>query len=243
MYKNNSILAIIPARGGSKGLPQKNIRLLSGKPLISWTIEQALESEYIDYIVVSSDDDKILEISSVYDIYSVKRPSYLSRDSSSIISVVKHTISYLRKISIVPDIIMVLQPTSPLRRIKDIMDIIQQYFEGYYDSAVSVNEAKVYWGFSIIKGLLSPIMGLDSLKMRRQNLPKTYIPNGAIYIARKEIIEKVKSFYTERTMPYIMPKNCSIDIDDENDFLLAEILINSFSTNNENNKNNSKTRH
>ena len=221
------ILAVIPARGGSKGVPRKNIRLLNGKPLIAYTIEEAKKSRYISRIIVSTEDDEIAKVSNKYGAEVIRRPMELAKDDTPTIDVVLHVLDNLKNRNIEPDIVVLLQPTSPLRTSQDIDNAIKLFMEHDCDSVVSVCEVQhsPYWSFKIENGYLKPIFGESYLKKRRQELPKAYIPNGAIYITTPDILRKYRSFYCKKTLPYIMPPEKSIDIDSELDFLLAELLM------------------
>lgn len=219
------IIGVIPARGGSKRLPRKNIKLLNRKPLIAYTIEQALDSKYLDKVVVTTDDKDIAEISKKYQAEVIIRPKNLARDDTPTIDVIYHLINFLKLKD--DDIIVLLQPTSPLRTTEDIDNAIRLFLNSNCESVVSVCETEFppYWTFVIENNVLKPLIGWDYLKKDRNHLKKTYKPNGAIYIARCRTLKEYKSFYTERTIPYIMPVERSVDIDTYIDFMLAEILI------------------
>jgi len=221
------VLAVIPARGGSKGIPRKNIRSLNGKPLIAYTIEEAKKSKYISRVIVSTEDDEIAKVSNKYGAEIIKRPLELAKDDTPTIDVVLHILDDLKNKNIEPDIVVLLQPTSPLRTSQDIDNAIKLFMEHDCDSVVSVCEVKhsPYWSFKIENGYLKPIFGEKYLKKRRQELPKAYLPNGALFIATPNVLREYKNFYCKRTIPYIMPTERSIDIDNEVDFLLAELLI------------------
>ena len=221
------ILAIIPARGGSKGLPRKNIRLLNGKPLIAYTIEEAKKSKYISRVIVSTEDDEIAKVSNKYGAEIIKRPLELAKDDTPTVDVVLHVLDVLKVQSVKPDIVVLLQPTSPLRTSQDIDNAIKLFIENNCESVVSACEIEhsPYWSFKIEDGYLKPVFGESYLKKRRQELPKVYMPNGAIYITTPDILRKYRSFYCKKTLPYIMPPEKSIDIDNELDFLLAELLV------------------
>jgi len=236
MLKNKKILAIIPARGGSRRLPGKNIRKLLGKPLIVWTIEQAKKSKYIDKLIVSTDDKAIAEISKKYGAEVIKRPKILAIDRAKTIDVIFHLLSVLKKEKYDPEIIVLLQPTSPLRTVKDIDNAIELFLKNKCESVISIYESghSPYWSFKIGKKYLEPIFSRKYLKQMRQDLPRAYIPNGAIYISRPKVLLKYKSFYCKKILPYIMPAVRSIDIDNETDFKLAELLL---KKQNEKNKN------
>lgn len=220
------IIAIIPARGGSKGVPRKNIRLLAGKPLIAYTIEAASKSEYINRVVVSTEDKEISEVSKKYGAEVIDRPKELAQDDSPAIDAIKHVIGALReKDNYHPDIIVLLQSTTPLRIVADINNAIDFFLNNDCESVVSVCEINPYWSLTIKDGYLEPIFGWDYFYKRRQNLPNTYALNGAIYITLTENLDKYNGFLNKKTISYIMPHERSIDIDEEFDFKLAELLL------------------
>ncbi|MBN1324549.1 MAG: acylneuraminate cytidylyltransferase family protein [Methanotrichaceae archaeon] len=225
----NDILAVIPARGGSKGLPGKNIALLKGRPLIAYTIEAAFASRYVSRIVVSTDDVKIGEASRDHGAEVLMRPSHLAGDETPTVSVLMHVLDQMGADSYLPDIVVLLQPTSPLRSACDIDEALATFLHCNSDSLVSVSEMdhSPYWSLKIEGGLLQPIFGQACLNLRRQELPKTYLPNGAIFISRPEVIRRDGGFYSLRTAPYIMPRERSVDIDCEFDLLLVELLMRS----------------
>jgi len=223
------ILSIIPARGGSKGLPRKNIIDLNGKPLIAWTIEASLKSKYITDTYVSSDDDEILEISQRYGAYIIKRPKKLATDTSSSESVVKHVIKELKKQNKEYDYIILLQPTSPLRNAKDIDKAFKILFEKKATALISVKE----YDNKILKAFIDNKYGfIEGIKnntypfTRRQDLPKVYMSNGAIYIIKTEEFMKNKSFWTDRAIKFVMDENKSIDVDTKEDLEKIKGLLN-----------------
>ena len=221
------IIAIIPARGGSKGLPRKNIKTLVGKPLIAWTIEQAKSSRYIDKIIVSTEDQEIEEIAEKYGAEIIKRPKKLAMDKSITIDVIFQALKILKAENYNPDIIVLLQPTSPLRSVEDIDNAIKLFLNNNCKSVVSVCETShsPYWCFKIEDEYLKPLFEEKYLRMRRQDLENIYKPNGAIYISTPQALYKYKTFYSNCIIPYIMPAERSIDIDNKIDFMLAELLI------------------
>jgi len=228
-HKEKNILAIIPARGGSKGLPGKNIKIFAGKPLIAWTIETALKSKYLNRVVVSTEDETIARISKKYGSEIIKRPIGLARDISSTHDVIDHVIDYLEKNEkYESDIIVLLQPTSPLRTVEDIDRAVDIFIENKCESVISMYEfgPSVYWSFKMGRKYLETLFDIKYLKQRRQKSPKVYIPNGAIYVSTYNNLIKYKSFYSKKILPYVMPEERSIDIDYEIDFKLAEILMN-----------------
>lgn len=225
MLNNKKILALITARGGSKGLPGKNIRDLAGKPLIAWSIEAALASKYIDRLILSSEDPTIIETARKYGCEApfVRAPE-LATDKSTTIDVVVDAINRLPGF----DWIIVLQPTSPLRTTNDIDTFIEDTFAHQAQVAVSVCEVSKspYWMYSrAVDGRLNPILPLKNLATRRQDLPIVYQLNGALYAAECEWLLKNRTFLCEKTYSFVMSTDNSVDIDDEVGFLLAESLI------------------
>lgn len=222
-----AILCIIPARGGSKGLPHKNTLLLGYKPLIWHTIIAAKHSSIIQDIIISTDDDEISNIGYSEGISIIRRPPEISSDESPTIETVLHVLKKCGEEDIYPRIVILLQPTSPLRTSEDIDNALSLYQNGDCDSVISVTKTPhpPYWNMIIKDSYLLPIFNQDLLRKRRQDLPVAYMPNGAIYISSPDYLKKNRSFYGERIIPYIMPAERSIDIDSEIDFLLAELII------------------
>jgi len=224
------VLSIIPARGGSKGLPGKNIIDLAGKPLIAWTIEASLKSKYIAKTVVSSDDEEILDISNNYGAEVLKRPNDLASDIATSELVVRHVIDCLESKGEKFDVVILLQPTSPLRTHEDIDNAFEIMFYSESTAVISVCEFDNKVLKSFIKdydGFLSGIENDKYLCMRRQDLPELFMPNGAIYIVDIESFNISKALFTSKTLPYSMSKMNSLDIDSQDDLKSAEkILLN-----------------
>ncbi|WP_026803574.1 acylneuraminate cytidylyltransferase family protein [Aliarcobacter lanthieri] len=211
------VLAIIPARGGSKGLPKKNIIDLAGKPLIAWTIEASLSSKYITKTIVSSDSDEILEVSKQYGSFILKRPIEFASDTSSSEVVVKHAMESMEEKF---DYVILLQPTSPLRDTKDIDSAFEKFFSLDATALISVCEYdnKILKAFK--ENEFGYIEGISNNKypfMRRQDLPKTYMSNGAIYIIKVDEFLENNSFFTDKTISFIMDEIKSLDIDTKED--------------------------
>lgn len=232
MNKNQKpkILALIPARGGSKGLPQKNIRLLAGRPLIAWTIKAAQQSRALDRIIVSTDDQNIARVSAQAGVRVPElRPKKLAQDKTAIVDVVLYVLKQLqRKHDYRPDYVALLQPTSPLRTSKDIDQAVDLLITKKAPAIVSVIETSEtpYWMRVINKrGVLSYFMRHKFKDYRRQDLPVVYIVNGAIYICRTDILVKRRTFSPPGTLGYVMPKQRSVDIDELIDFQLAETIL------------------
>lgn len=227
MTMKNKIVAIIPARGGSKKILRKNIKLLCGKPLVAYTIIAAKKSKYSDNFYVSTEDEEIAEISRRYGAEVIERPEELAKDETPTIDVIFHFLEILKMKNYNPDIIVLLQPTSPLRNAEDIDNAIKLFLDSDCESVVSVCEAEhpPYWSFKIEEKYLKPLFDKRYLRMRRQDLERTYIPNGAIYVSTPQTLYKYKGFYCNYNIPYIMPIERSVDIDNELDFMLAELLM------------------
>ena len=227
MYKDKTYLAIIPARGGSKRLPNKNILELAGKPLIAYTIEAAKKSKYIDDIIVSSDSDNILNIAKDYNIKTIKRPDYLASNTAKTIDVIKHVIE---NIIGEYDYIVLLQPTSPLRNEKHIDEAIELLNAKEADAIVSVCEMdhSPLWSNTLPASLSMEGFLREEVKNKRsQDLDKYYRINGAIYICKTDELLKQNTLFLDKNIfAYVMNRKSSIDIDDEIDFKLVEVLMN-----------------
>lgn len=226
MIAGHTVLGLIPARGGSKGLPYKNLRNLGGKPLLAWTIEAALESRCIDRIVLSSDDKEIIETALRYGCEApFIRPSSLATDDASTMDVVRHA---LRTIGSHYEYIILLQPTSPFRTGEDIDCCLDLCISQNAPACVSVTECpkSPYWMYSIIDGgRLKPVIALKDRPQRRQELPKAFVLNGAIYVARTEWLSKQNSFVQNETLAYVMPQERSLDIDTLHDLRIAQLYL------------------
>ena len=216
------ILAIIPARGGSKGLPGKNILPLAGKPLISWTIDASLNSKYITKAIVSSDDNEILDTAQKYGSNILKRPNEFAKDDSPSEVVIEHALKEIKEDF---DYIILLQPTSPLRDHIDIDSAFEKLFNSNATALISVYEIdnKILKAFKENdKGYIEGVSNNKYPFMRRQELPKTYLSNGAIYIIDVKEFIKNRSFFTDKTIYYKMDKNKSLDIDTKDDLEHAQ---------------------
>lgn len=227
MYKNNKIIAIIPARSGSKGLVDKNIKLLNNKPMIAYTIEAAIKSDVFDSVVVSTDSSQYACIAEKYGAeVPFIRPAYLSDDISSSKDVILHTLEKMEELGFEFDYFMMLQPTSPLRDEEDIRNAMELLLSKNANSIVSVCEEKhpPLWS-----NTLNENQSLDSFlrtdAIRRQDIDPFYRINGAIYLASVEYYKKYNDFYFDASYAYIMDEKKSIDIDGEIDFQFAELII------------------
>jgi CMP-N,N'-diacetyllegionaminic acid synthase len=227
------ILAIIPARGGSKGIPRKNIKSLAGKPLLAYTAVAAKNSRLLTRVVLSTDDQEIALIGTQLGLeVPFIRPSELAEDDTPSLLVFDHVLCELyRKEGYKPDVIVILQPTSPLRTTRHIDEALNKFLSQNYDSLVSVIELPHNMNpYSVMKlnsnGELEPFMDYDESKNTRQFKPKFYARNGAaIYIVTYDCLMNKKSIYGKSTLPYFMKKEESLDIDDSFDWLIAEFLL------------------
>lgn len=228
-FNAKKILAIIPARGGSKGIPKKNIVPLAGRPLIAWTIEAALKSKYIDKVIVSSDSDEILSIGKQYGAQSIKRPAYLATDKAAPEPLVFQVMDWLKeKENYKPDIIVYLQPTSPLRDTKEIDRALETFFRKNCTALISTYELeKKYLKTFILnnKGFLRGSVNNKYPFMNRQKLPSIYMPDGAIYIITKSAFAKTGQLFSDKTIPYFMGPGKNTDIDSMNDLKKVEKII------------------
>ncbi len=219
-------LAIIPARGGSKGIPRKNVKDLGGKPLIAWTIEAALNADVFDRIIVSTDDEEIAAVAKKWGAeVPFMRPANLATDTASGLAPVLHALDTLPGY----DYVMLLQPTSPLRSVEDIRNSLKFFSAHGGKCCVSVSEAASHPTHCFTLGTdeaLVPVMPALKADTRRQDLPKVYCLNGAIYIADTSWLVESKKFLTPITKAYEMPAERSIDIDTDLDFKIAEFLLN-----------------
>ncbi|QOP40828.1 cytidylyltransferase domain-containing protein [Sulfurimonas marina] len=225
MFLNKTYLAIIPARGGSKRLPRKNILDLNGKPLITWTIEAGMKSKYIDKVVVSSDDDEILNKSKEYGSKTIKRPNELATDTSTTFDTIKHTIENMEEY----DYIVLLQPTSPLRNEKHIDEAIKLLEEKQADAVISVCELdhSLLWSNTLPEDKnMSNFLRNEVNNKRSQDLEIYYRINGALYICKTEKLLENKGFFLkENIFSYIMERKYSIDIDEKIDFQIAQLFM------------------
>jgi CMP-N-acetylneuraminic acid synthetase len=225
MHKEKTYLAIIPARGGSKRLPRKNLLDLNGKPLVAWSIEAGLNSKYMDKVVVTSDDADILTIAEDYGVLSINRPIELSSDTATTFDAVEHAIENIKYY----DYIVLLQPTSPLRTEWHIDKAIEFLINKEADAIVSVCEMdhSPLWSNTLDDTLSMAEFLTKSIKNKRsQDLDSYYRINGAIYICDTKKLLKEKGFFIENGIyAFKMDRETSIDIDNEIDFQLADLIL------------------
>lgn len=238
MYKGKSILAIIPARSGSKGLPDKNIKELNGKPLLAYTIEAAQKTKAIDEIFVSTDSETYKEIAEAYGAnVPFFRSNMLATDTASSWDVVKEAVIEYEKLEQRFDICLLLQPTSPLRTEKDILNALEIFIKKDANTVVSVCETEhsPLWENTLPEDSnMSNFFDKGIVGKRRQDLPTYYRINGAVYIVRVQHLMASSEIYDDQSFAVIMDKKSSIDIDDWFDFMIAEVLIKERINGNEN---------
>lgn len=215
------ILALIPARGGSKGIPKKNLRLMNGKPLIAYAIENAKKSKYIRDVFVTTDSKEIEEVSKVYGAAVIKRDNELSSDLVTLDPVIYHAMLKAEKeTGKFYDAVITLQPTSPLLNVETLDSAIEYFISGNFETVISVvNKPHLAWG---VKD--SELVPLYSERKNRQELPPQYLETGAFVISKRNVVVP-ESRIGSKTSVYEISEVESIDIDDRNDWLLAETLL------------------
>jgi|SRR3990167_943613 len=230
MYKGNKILLIIIARGGSKRLPDKNIRILHGKPMIYYAIRAAIGSKYADHIVVSTDSKKIAKVSKKYGAeVPFMRPVKLSTDTVAVYPVLQHAVNFYVSKKFYPDIIMLVKPTSPLVLSKDIDGVVKKLFETKTKSCFSACEIteRPEWMYKFNKhNKPQPFIKRgNDLNAISQDLPKLYRINGAVYAMKKDLLMGQDLLFSDYPSMYIMPRERSVDIDDLFDFNVAAMFM------------------
>lgn len=224
------ILAVIPARGGSKGVPGKNKKLLNGKPLIHYSIDAALHCKYISEVLVTTDDDEIIKISkSLGANVPFKRPEHLAEDTTPTLPVLQHAIAFLKEEGKEFDAICLLQPTSPFRPKGFLDKALKTFQEKQTDSLVSVLEVphqyNPHWTFEANeKGILHIATGEKQIISRRQELPKAYHRDGSIYITKTNVIESQNSLYGQSISYIVSDIAYYVNIDTLEDWQQAEKL-------------------
>jgi CMP-N-acetylneuraminic acid synthetase len=230
-YKN--VLAIIPARGGSKGIPGKNIRQFAGKPLIVHSVEAALKCPLISRTVVSTDDDNIAEVAKAHGAEVIKRPSELAADTSLVIDAIRYTVRKVEEEGEEVDIVLLLEPTSPYRRPEDLEKCIQVLLDNKADSASTFTNADVspnrLW--RVTDDVVEPYIEGAIPWLPRQKQPKAFELTGQIYALTKKILfenEDSISTLSGKIFPVITPRETALDIDTELDFMVAEKVMEHF---------------
>lgn len=229
MFKGNKILIIVPARGGSRRLPNKNIRPLNGKPLISYAIAAALASKHRDKVVVSTDSPKIARAAEACGAeVPFLRPAELATDTASLVPALQHAVRHCVSTGFHPDIVLRVSPTSPL--------VLPEYIDGAIEimlktrttscfSACEIGE-RPEWMYGLRRGRPFLFLGKEeALRTRSQDLPRLYRTNGAVGVFKVDVLMKQNRIYGDNPSIFIMPRERSVDIDEQIDFIVAEALM------------------
>jgi CMP-N,N'-diacetyllegionaminic acid synthase len=231
MYKDQRIVALIPARGGSKRLPRKNVLPLRGIPLIQWSISSAKGSELIDEVIVSTDDAEIATIATRAGAEILDRPSNLARDHTPSLPVFQDALQRMRPKA---DLLVVLQPTSPFRRISDIDGAIRTVIDQSADALIAVTKAKMgpEWLLQVVDGFLQMPESNSLVRTRTQDQLPYFQINGSLYIFKPETVLNAEGYaWGARTLPLVIEKPWDLDIDDLNDFKIANAIAHEFDFN------------
>jgi CMP-N-acetylneuraminic acid synthetase len=233
MINGKNIIAIIPARSGSKGLPGKNTRELCGKPLIAWTIQRALQSKYIDQLVVSTDSQEIADVARAYGLeVPFIRPVEFASDDATSFSVVNHCLEFFwSELNTEFFYVLLLEPTSPLRKVNDIDAVIDQLdkFSDRFDSIITVGDSKEHPSITkkINDGQLVNFCEDMPMVYRRQDNPPAFFPFGVAYACKTKQLQLEKTFYTKNTTAFVIERWQQFEIDDIYDFTCIEAILNS----------------
>jgi N-acylneuraminate cytidylyltransferase len=229
MIEGETVLAVVIARGGSKGIPRKNVRSAGGKPLIAWTLEAARRSQFIDRLVLSSEDAEIISVAKQWgcEVPFVRSAKFATDEVTGVATVIDATTQVEHH-----DWVMMLQPTSPFRTAADIDGCVRQCIDSGANACVTVAEVEKtpYWMFSLSPAnTLVPVMrdfaSVQDIPMYRQSFPKSFVLNGAVYVARTEWLRQTGTFVTSETQAYVMPRERSLDVDTELDWMIMEMLM------------------
>ena len=232
MDRDVNILGLIVARGGSKGLPRKNLRLVAGKPLLYWTFDAARRSRLLTRTILSTDDDEIAEYARSEQMeVPFMRPAELATDAAMTIDVTLHALQWLESQErYKPDYVVLLQPTVPLRTAEDIDAGITQVLAHGGDALVSVTACTNHPCLARTidaRGVLEPFMATPLAASRKQELPPVYALNGAVYVVRSAVLREQYTWHPTGALAYVMPAERSLDIDSEWDLKLADMILRS----------------
>ncbi len=228
LLNGQRVIAVIPARGGSKSVPGKNIRALEGKPLLAWSIEVAQTVAEIDRIIVSTDDAEIASVGRAYGAEVYDRPSHLATDEALVIDALKDLLQTLHAEGETPEWLVLLEPTCPLRTPEDVRDCLKLIAQGGYDSVATFKDAELnpHRAWRIVDGVPAVFITGSVPWLPRQKLPKAYQLNGAVYIFRSNLLAKeAESLLVGKVGAILMPRERSQDIDDSVDFTIIEELL------------------
>lgn len=223
-----SVLGVIPARGGSKGVLRKNVRLLAGRPLIAYTVEAARGARSLTHFVTTTDDPEIAEVAAEYGSAVISRPEELARDDTPMVPVVRHALEQVeRETGVVYNVIVLLQPTAPFRTSEHVNAAVDRLMASDVDSIISVyavgdtHPARMYHEMG---GVLVPYEQEPAHRLR-QKMPRVYHRNGAVYACTRRLLMDAGLLLGPRPLPLLMEREESVNIDDELDFLLADLLM------------------
>lgn len=229
------ITAVIPARSGSEGIKDKNIMKVQGKPLIAYSIEAALKSSFVTNVVVNTDSEEYAKLSQAYGAeVPYLRPAELANGEVHAVYVVLHYLSWLKENGLEqPDVVVMLLPTSPLRKAGHIDEAIQTYLENKRGSVISVTEAAKppHYIRKVIDGKLVPFVENHHANFQRQELEALYELNGSIYVKSSKDLLLDQTFHGQEVYPYVMERRCSVDVNEPLDLEWAEFLIQKEKTN------------
>lgn len=229
MSNKGNVVAIIPARGGSKGIKNKNIIPICGHPLVAWTINHAKSCSGIDSVWVTSDDDKILEISEKFGAQCIKRPEEISTDSSSSEAAWLHAIDYIENLGIDIEKVVALQPTSPVRESYDLENAILQFDKEKHDSMFAATAVEDYFIWKVNKDGFAESVNYDyKNRKRRQEIDESYVENGSFYIFKPEIIRRYNNRLGGKIGIYKMARHKMYQIDNQEDIKLCEAIISGY---------------
>ena len=228
MLNGRQVIAVIPARGGSKSVPGKNIRSLGGKPLLAWSIEVAKQVSEIDRIIVSTDDAQIASVGRTHGAEVYARPPHLATDEALVIDALKDLLQTLQAEGETPEWVILLEPTCPLRTADDVRDCLKLVAQGEYDSVATFKDAELnpHRAWRLVDGVPEVFIAGAVPWLPRQKLPKAYQLNGAVYVFRASLLaQEAKSLLVGKLGAVLMPRDRSQDIDDSVDFAIVEALL------------------
>ncbi len=228
MLDGKRVVAVIPARGGSKSIPGKNIKALGGKPLLAWSIEVARQVGEIDRVILSTDDPEIASVGRCCGAEVYARPAHLATDEALVIDALKELLQTLQSEGDTPEWVVLLEPTCPLRNAGDVRACLELVAQGNYDSVATFKEAELnpHRAWRLVDGIPEVFIPGAVPWLPRQKLPRAYQLNGAVYVFRATLLaQEAQSLLVGRLGAVLMPRDRSQDIDDSLDFMIAEALL------------------
>jgi CMP-N,N'-diacetyllegionaminic acid synthase len=228
MLNGQRVIAVVPARGGSKSIPGKNIKPLLGKPLLAWSIDVSRQVSEIDRIIVSTDNSQIASVGESFGAEVYARPEHLATDEALVIDALKDLLHRLEKEGEKPEWVVLLEPTCPLRTAEDVRSCLRLVTQGEYDSVATFKDADLnpHRAWRLTDGVPEVFIPGAVPWLPRQKLPKAYQLNGAVYVFRASLLaDEAKSLLVGRLGAVVMPRERSQDIDDQLDFMIVEALL------------------